>query len=125
MLAELLVLAAAAQGLDAIDKANLELTRCGFETHRFANARDHSLNQFERALTSRCAAEMAHMRRLTIAFQIAQKGLSREAATAAADAMLVQYRQHFADGYARRKQSEAQLRALERAILREDKSNAQ
>ena len=123
MLAALIV-AIAVQGLDAVDDANLALTTCGFAAFRHANERDQTLDQFTRTLSSQCSEQMAEMRRTIIALETGRQKSSSEA-SAKADALITQFRAQLADQYARRAESEAQLRALERAIREEGKSNVQ
>ena len=125
MLAEALILmAAAAPNLDAFDDANLAITTCGFAAYRQANEQDQSLDQFRRTLSANCSMQIADMRRAMIAVGIG-RGESREAAAAAADSTIAQFHARFASHYAKRAETEAQLRALERALREEGKSNAQ
>ena len=124
MLAEALFLAIAAQGLEAFDDANLALTTCGFAAYRHSNERDQSLDEFNRSLPSRCSKPIADMRAAMIAVHV-RRGKSRSAAAAAADALIADFRDRFASHYAKRAETEAQLRALERALREEEKSNAQ
>ena len=121
---EALILAIAIQSLDAVDDANLALTTCGFAAFRHANERDQTLDQFADTLSSRCSEQIAEMRRTIIALETARKK-SRPAASATADELIAQFRTQFANQYARRAESEAQLRDLERARRQEGKSNAQ
>ena len=124
MLVQALILAIAAPGLDAIDDANLALTTCGFAAYRSANERDQTLDQFARTLSTDCSEPMARMRRAISAVETG-RGKSVAAAGAAADELIGQFRAQFASDYAKRAESEAQLRELERAIREEGKSNAQ
>jgi len=123
MLIEILMLAIATQGLDAVDDANLALTTCGFAAYRHANEQDQSLDQFARSLSSRCSEPLARMRQTVIALQI-ERGKSRAAASATADGLTVGFQQQFADQYAKRAESQAQLRELQRALREERKADA-
>ena len=124
MLVLALILAITGQGLDALDDANLALTSCGFAAYRYANERDQTLDQFARTLSSQCSDRIAQMRRTIIALEIG-RGKSRGAANTSADALIGQFHSQFANDYAKRAESEAQLRALERALRDERKSDAQ
>ena len=124
MLAETLFLLVAVKGLDAFDEANLALTTCGFATYREANEQNYSLDQFAHALPTRCSQEFARLRQAIIAVET-QRGKSRSAASASADALIAQFRAQFANDYAKRAETQAQLRELERALREEGKSNAQ
>ena len=121
---EALVLAVAAPSLEAFDNANLRLTKCGFAAFRSANEQDQSLDQFTRGLPSRCAGEIAGMRLAVVALETG-RGKSRAAAEAAADSVIELFSRQFASSYARRAETEAQVRALERTIREEGKPNAQ
>ena len=123
MLAGALMLAMAAQGLDAFDDANLKLTTCGFAAYRHANEGGQTLEQFKQFLPSRCAAEMARMRAAVAAVEL-RRGKNKAAAAASADALIAQFSAQFAADYARRAETEAQVRALERALREEGKTNA-
>ena len=124
MLFEVLILAFAAQSLAAFDDANLALTKCGFAAFRHANERDQTQGQFERILASQCSAQFAELRRAVISLETG-RGKRKDVAQANADALIAQFRARFADNYAKRAESEAQIRALERALRDEGKSNAQ
>ena len=124
MLFETLILAFAAPSLTAFDDANLALTKCGFAAFRYANERDQSQGQFERTLASQCSAQFAELRRAVTALQTG-RGKRRDMASADADVLIAQFRARFADNYAKRGESEAQLRALERALREEGKPNAE
>ncbi len=124
MLVQALILAIAAPGLGAVDDANLALTTCGFAAFRYANERDQTPDQFARTLSSDCSVQMARMRRAIIALETG-RGKSMTAAGAAADALIAQFRSQFASNYAKRAESEAQLRELERALREEGKPDAQ
>ena len=124
MLAVAFLMALAAQSLDAFDDANLALTQCGFAAYRHSTQGDQTLNQFSRFLTSRCAVQIARMRAAIIDVET-RRGKSSAAAASSADALIAQFRAQFAGDYARRAETEAQVRALERALREEGKSNAQ
>ena len=124
MLIEALILAITAPSLDAVDNANLALTTCGFAAYRFANERDQTLDQFARTLSADCSERMAQMRRAIITLETG-RGKSMAVASAAADALIAQFRAQFASDYARRAESEAQFRELERALREEGKADAQ
>jgi hypothetical protein len=124
MLIQGFILAIAVQGLGAVDDANLALTTCGFAAFRSANEQDQTPDQFARTLSSNCSERIAQMRRAIIALETG-RGKSTAAASAAADALIAQFRSQFASDYAKRAESEAQLRELERALRAEGKSDAQ
>ena len=119
MLATLLMVAAAAPSLDAIDEANLALTKCGFAAHLEADTQDQTLDQFKRTLDSRCARQLGRMRKMTVENQVARKGLDRNAAEREADDLISQFKTGFASRYSNRAQARAQLEALRRAIEQE------
>jgi len=124
VLIEALILAIAAPDLEAVDHANLALTTCGFAVDRYANERDQTPGQFAGTLSSDCSERIAQMRRAIVALETG-RGKSTAAASAAGDAAIAQFRAQFASDYARRAESEAQFRELERALREEGKSDAQ
>ncbi len=123
MLAVAVFLAIAAQGLEAVDDANLALTTCGFAVYREANGEDRPLDEFNASLASRCSKPMADMRAAMIALQV-QRGKGRAAASAAANSLIAEFRARFANHYAKRAETNAQLRELERALREEENINA-
>lgn len=118
-----LLLALASPALDSFDEANLALTACGFAAHREAAAADRGLAEFKAALESRCAGEIAAMRRAVAALETG-RGAGRAAAEARAGRLLSAFRSDFAGRYARRHEIEAQVKALEEALAREDAPDA-
>ena len=119
-----LLLAVANPDLDRFDDANLALTSCGFAAHRSAAAAGKSLSQFKAELPTRCGAEIAAMRRAIVQLDTG-RGKSRAAATARADESIARFQAFFADGYARRHEDEAKLKALIEAMEQEGKLDAQ
>ena len=106
-----LLLAIVNPALDAFDNANDALTSCGFAFHREAAAADKGLSQFKSELGSRCADEIAQMRRAIIALETG-RGKTRAAAQSSAEETIAFFYASHGDGYARRHETDAKLRAL-------------
>ena len=108
----------AAAPLDAFDDANLALTQCSFAIVRESHAADRTDAEFQRLLASRCSAQTAALRREMVSIET-RRGGSPARAAANADRLIARVRADFAAQYARRKEDEAKLRALERALREE------
>ena len=117
MISLLLALIAVPQ-LDAFDDANLSLTQCGYSAFRQANTSGLSDAGFSGLLDGSCANELKALRREIVAIE-RSRGESASEASQFADRQIARFRADFRQQYARRGETESQLRELERALKQE------
>ena len=117
MTSAFLVLLAVSQ-LDSFDAANLALTSCAYSAFRQANAAGVSEGEFERTLDASCASEIQSLHREIVAIE-RSRGESASRADAFADRQIARFHADFRQQYARRGETESQLRELERALKEE------